>query len=312
MGGSKLKRLRPILFGIVALGIAAAALTAALRDLNWATFRVQLNQLDWRWLVVAVVFDVASYAAQGVRWRCLLKQASLWQTTRAIYAGLFLNEIVPLRPGEAVRAWLAARDLRVGLLTVAPTMLTERLMDGVWLAIALLATLALAPLPVSLVRTAWMVIFAMSVLLVTALLVGRERYPFLAKIRSGLSNRPALLASGVFLAAQGLAFWAVTRASHLSLGLAAAFVVMIVVRVGTMLPGAPANLGTHQFSTVLGLSLYGVPHNTAAGFSLVVFVVLTAPLLAIGFAACLNAGLDWETLRAASRPAEPVDSPLLG
>jgi hypothetical protein len=312
MGGSKLKRLRPILLGIVAFGIAAAALTAALRDLDWATFRVQLHELDWRWLGVAVAFDVASYAAQGVRWRCLLKQASLWQTTRAIYAGLFLNEIVPLRPGEAVRAWLAARDLRVGLLTVAPTMLTERLMDGVWLATALLATLAVAPLPASLVRAAWMVIVAMSVLLVTALLVGRERHPLLAKIRSGLSNRPALLASGVFLAAQGLAFWAVTRASHLSLGLAAAFVVMIVVRIGTMLPGAPANLGTHQYSTVLGLSLYGVPQNAAAGFSLVVFVVLTAPLLAIGFAACLNAGLDWETLRAASRPAEPVDSPLLG
>ena len=203
------------------LGIAAAALAAALRGLNWAAFRVQLHQLDWRWLALAVVFDIASYAAQGVRWRCLLKQASLWQTTRAIYAGLFLNEIVPLRPGEAVRAWLAARDLRVGLLTVAPTMLAERLMDGMWLATALLVTLAMAPLPASLARAAWMVIAAMTVLLVTALLMGQDRYPFLARIRSGLSNRPALLASGSFLTAQGLAFWAMTRASHLSLGLAA-------------------------------------------------------------------------------------------
>jgi len=25
----------------------------------------------------------------------------------------------------------------------------------------------------------------------------------------------------------------------------------LVVRIGTMIPGAPANLGTHQFSTVL-------------------------------------------------------------
>lgn len=312
MGGSRLKHLRPILFGIVALGIATAALSAALRGLNWASFREQVHRLDWRWLAAAVAFDIASYASQGVRWRCLLKQASLWQTTRAIYAGLFLNEIVPLRPGEAVRAWLAARDLRVGLLTVAPSMLTERLMDGVWLAAALLATLALAPLPASLARAAWTVVAAMTVLPITALVVGQDRYPFLAKIRSGLSNRPALLASGFFLAAQGLAFWAVTRASHLSLSLAAAFVVMIVVRIGTMLPGAPANLGTHQFSTVLGLSLYGVPQNVAAGFSLVVFVVLTAPLLTIGFAACLNAGLDWQAFRAASRPVEPADSTPVG
>lgn len=312
MGIRELKRARPIVLGLVGLAIAAAAFSAALRDLNWATFLIQLHLLDWRWLAAAVAFDIASYAAQGVRWRCLLEQASLWQTTRAIYAGLFLNEIIPLRPGEAVRAWLAARDLGVGLLTVAPTMLTERLMDGAWLAISLLAALTMAPLPPALARAAWLAVVAMTVLLITALLVGRDRYPFLAKIRSGLSNRPALLASGAFLAAQGLAFWAVTRASHLGLGIGAAFVVMIAVRIGTLLPGAPANLGTHQFSTVLGLSLYGVPGNTAAAFSLVVFVVLTAPLLTIGFAACLNAGLDWRTFRATSRPAETAGSPLLG
>jgi len=94
-----------------------------------------------------------------------------------------------------------------------------------------------------------------------------------------------------------LAFWAVSRADHLSLGLVAAFVVMVVVRIGTMIPGAPANLGTHQFSTVLGLSLYGVPQPQAAGFSLVVFTVLTIPLLVLGLCACLSAGLTWGSIR---------------
>lgn len=95
---------------------------------------------------------------------------------------------------------------------------------------------------------------------------------------------------------QGLAFWAVARASHLSIGLLAAFVVMVIVRIGTMIPGAPANLGTHQFSTVLGLSLYGIPQAQAAAFSLVVFAVLTLPLLIIGLGACISAGLSWQTL----------------
>lgn len=71
-----------------------------------------------------------------------------------------------------------------------------------------------------------------------------------------------------------------------------------------MLPGAPANLGTHQFSTVLGLSLYGVSQPEAAGFSLVVFTVLTAPLMAIGLAACVSAGLTWSGIRHLAHPNE--------
>jgi glycosyltransferase 2 family protein len=297
-----LTKLRRAALGLSALGLAAVAARYALRGLDWPSFQAQIQKLDWRWLLIAVLFDISSYAAQGVRWRFLLEGSSVWHTTRAIYAGLFLNELIPLRPGEAVRAWLAARDFKVGLLSVVPTMLVERLMDGFWLFTALLAMLSFAPLPNYLVHVARLLIASIGALLIVAWLLGRTRFELVRKVRSGLSNGPALLASGCFLLAQGLAFWAVIRASHLSLGLVAAFVVMVVVRIGTLIPGAPANLGTHQFSTVLGLSLYGVPQHQAAAFSLVVFTVLTAPLLAIGFAACLSAGLTWGSIRQVSGP----------
>ncbi|HBY62061.1 MAG TPA: hypothetical protein DEH78_19755 [Solibacterales bacterium] len=299
-------------FGALALSLATAALYAALRQFEWHAFRAQVHGLDWRWLVIAVAFDIASYIAQALRWRYLLGGARLWQTTRAVYAGLFLNEVAPLRPGEAVRAFLAARDLRVNVLSVAPTILAERFMDGVWLSAALLAVLMAAPLPASLTRVAWAVVGTVAAAVAALVMLGRGRFAILRQARSALFRAPAFAVSGLFLFAQGLAFWSVMRASHLALGLAAAFVVMLVVRVGTLIPGAPANLGTHQFSTVLGLSLFGVPQRDAAGFSLVVFVVLTAPLLMIGFAACVNAGLNWKSVRAASRPLEPVKSPLLG
>lgn len=299
MGRIALTNLRHALFGLLAAGAAVVFLRFALRGLDWPSFMSQLRNIDWRWLLVAVVFDIASYAAQGLRWRYLLEGSNVWQTTRAIYAGLFLNELVPMRPGEAVRAWLASRDLKVRLLHVAPTILTERLMEGFWLAAALLGALSLAPLPHNLVEVArWAVALILAALL-GAWLLGRTRFAPLRRVNEGLGNWRALLASSGFLVGQGLAFWAVIRASHLPLGLLGAFVVMVVVRIGTLIPGA--NLGTHQFSTVLGLSLYGVNPSDAAGFSLVVFTVLTAPLLAIGFGACLSAGIDWRGILQALR-----------
>ena len=72
------------------------------------------------------------------------------------------------------------------------------------------------------------------------------------------------------------------RAYGLQLPLAPAFAVFIIVHLGTVLPMAPANVGSYQFFTVLGLTIFGVDKGTAAGFSLVVFIVLTLPLWMIG------------------------------
>ena len=294
-----------VLIAVVTCAVGMLALRIALRGLEWSTLRAEIAALDWRWLALAALFDVGSYAAQGVRWRLLLDGASLWQTTRAIYAGLFVNEVVPLRPGEAVRAWLASRDLKVGLWTVVPTMLSERLMDGFWLAVALVAVLAVAPLSPGLTHVIWIVAAVTIALVAATLCLGGKGLRFLDEVRSGLMRPRALLMSAVFLLAQGLAFWAVVRASHLPLGIVAAFVVMIVVRVGTLIPGAPANLGTHQFSTVLGLSLFGVPQPQAAAFSVVVFAALTIPLLVLGLGACLSAGLTWQRVRQLATPTPP-------
>ena len=286
---------------MAAVWIAATyALRYALRGLDWPVFRAHLVTLDWRWVGLAVAFDIASYVAQGVRWRLLLAGASVWQTTRAIYAGLFINELVPFRPGEAIRAWLAARDLHVTVWNILPTMVTERVIDGIWLAVALLSALAAAPLPQTVVSAVRILIPAIAVLLPVVLFFGRFS-SWMQTAVIGLRNPKVVAVSGCFLVSQGLAFWATGRASHLHLNLLAAFVVMLIVRLGTLLPGAPANLGTHQFSTVLGLSLYGVSQPDAATFSVIVFAVLTIPLCLVGLLASLSSGLTLSNMRQSSR-----------
>ena len=74
--------------------------------------------------------------------------------------------------------------------------------------------------------------------------------------------------------------------------------VFLIVHLGTALPSAPANIGTYQFFTVLGLTLLGVDKTSAAGFSLVVFALLSAPLWALGFWAFGRSGLTLFDVRA--------------
>ena len=87
----------------------------------------------------------------------------------------------------------------------------------------------------------------------------------------------------------------------LDLNVWAASVVYIVVRLGTIIPNAPGNAGVTQLFCVLGLQLFHVPQATAKEFSLIVFGVLTLPLLIGGFVAVALTGLTLKDIRFKAR-----------
>jgi hypothetical protein len=118
----------------------------------------------------------------------------------------------------------------------------------------------------------------------------------------------ALLLTFAFLALQALSFWLVTVGYGLRLAFLAGGTVFVVVHLGSAVPGAPANVGTFQLFTVIGLVLFGVDRTTAAGFSLVAFALLTAPLWALGLLALGRSGISLAALRDMTARRPPVRS----
>ena len=55
----------------------------------------------------------------------------------------------------------------------------------------------------------------------------------------------------------GLGYYAMLRAFHMDLGLAAGYAMMAAVVIGMMIPNPPGNVGTFWFFLLLPLSLYG-------------------------------------------------------
>ncbi len=282
--------------------IAAAALAWLFHDVPLHTTIAVARRLAWPAASLAVAADIAAYVCQGLRWRALLGtigEPSWVETTEAIYAGLFANELLPLRPGEALRAWIMARRLKVSVRRIVPSIVVERLFDGVWLTCGLAIATLTVRLPTGLAdaaeifgagllgaivivsaATAWLAAHPERRAKLPHLL--REPAEDLAQIGSSRIALEALALSLALLLLQALAFWFTARAVALPLSLGASIVVLLVLHLGTLLPNAPANLGTFQVAVVLGLALFGVDKATATGFSMVVFVLLTAPLWAIG------------------------------
>jgi uncharacterized protein (TIRG00374 family) len=307
--------------------VAGGTLVWVFHDVDWAALIASLRNMHWWWLAPAVAADIASYGAQGARWSLLLRplgRLPLLKAAQAIYAGLFTNEVLPLRMGEVLRGYLAGTWSSLPLTLVFSSILVERFLDGLWTALALGLVVLLVPLPRYLVDAEEILagaIFAAAAVFIYAVLrkekqikeaggvparpPGQSRWTrLIAQVASALGSiggAPsffgAVALSGLLLALQAVSFWLVMKAYGLPLSLWQGAAVLLIVHLGTMVPGAPSNVGTYQFFTVVGLLIFGVEKTTAAGFSLAVFVILTVPLWAVGLVAFGSAGLNLRTIR---------------
>jgi len=131
--------------------------TVALVCLVWVFHNVRVAQIlqnitaiNWWWIALAILCDILGFVFQGLRWQLLLRpigDVSVIQTTQAIYAGLFISEVLPMRFGELARGYLVSRWILAKFSSTIPTILVERLFDGIWMALAIGLTAIFIPLP---------------------------------------------------------------------------------------------------------------------------------------------------------------------
>ncbi|HEX5431613.1 MAG TPA: lysylphosphatidylglycerol synthase transmembrane domain-containing protein, partial [Bryobacteraceae bacterium] len=124
--------------------MSIGALIWTLRDARLGELKEDLVQMDWKWVAVAVAGDIAVYLWHGLRWSLLLRplvRAGYWRTVRAIYVGLFANEVLPFRAGEVLRCYLLSRWTELPFSVSLSSAVIERVFDGIWLCACLFLAL---------------------------------------------------------------------------------------------------------------------------------------------------------------------------
>jgi len=309
--------------------LAGAFLVWVFHDIHVERMLAHIGSMSWWWIPAAVVCDILSYCCEGVRWHYLLLPAGrlpVLRATQAVYIGLFTNEVTPLRFGELVRTYLASRWLKRPISAVIPSMLVGRLLDGAWLAVGVGAIAILMPLPKDLLVAGdvfgLVVLGLVGAFLLLVLWKRKTVSKWGEPVASGsgvlfrLRRMAGQVAQGIveigtfrtlamasvfslgLLALQALSFWLVMKSYRLPLPLVAGAAVFLVVHFGTAIPNAPANVGSYQFFTVVGLGLFGVEKTLATGFSIVVFIILTLPLWVLGLLALWGSGTTLAGIRA--------------
>ncbi|MBW3656488.1 MAG: flippase-like domain-containing protein [Gemmatimonadetes bacterium] len=298
------------------LAVSAGALYLLLAGLDSAMLVQAWSRLTAIGLLGAGVLLALGYALRIVRWWWMLRsfdtRVRLIHCVTPFVASIALNNVLPLRAGDAVRAFGFQRQLGLSSATVLGTVVVERLLDLSMLLVFFFAGAAFvsaATLPPALANGAKLLALASAAVLVGLPLAG----PALARrlrgagegtsgrlngLRSGaagLFESFALLRSGpraIVLLPLTVLIWALegavfaTIAADLASGTSplAAWFAMACGTLATLLPSTPGYVGTFDYFASLGLSAFGASREVATAFSLSVHAVLWLPVTLVGLA----------------------------
>jgi uncharacterized protein (TIRG00374 family) len=310
---------RKWLIPVIGYAVSVASLLWVYWGFDWKTELPKFARAHWGWVAVAVAADLAVYAVQGWRWALLLRaiQPVRWlRSVQAIFIGLLANEVLPLRTGEIVRGYVQALWTRLPFSLVLSSIAVERLFDGLILVAAFYLTGFFVELP-GLVRdvsfTLALIVAVAGALLAVAMFHKHHAHAAVKHSRwaealwhvvEGLHAMghsrwfyASAAASVAYLALQVLPPYALMRAYGMDLSVGAAAVVLLILRLGTVIPQAPGNVGGFQFFVVLGLMLFGVDKADATTFATIMFLVVTIPLWLGGAVAAALAGVKVKDLQ---------------
>jgi glycosyltransferase 2 family protein len=137
----------------IAIGLIVSATCVGLLLLliDWRRTAVALGSMDVRWIFLATLLLVSCYIAFAIRWWLLVQchpGLPIARLFAVLMMGLAVNVALPLRPGDALRAYLAGHVYRGGTSRVVASIVIERILDvGMVLLLACLVS-PWIPLPV--------------------------------------------------------------------------------------------------------------------------------------------------------------------
>jgi uncharacterized protein (TIRG00374 family) len=277
--------------------------------------------------------NLSVYVIDAWRWSVLLAPAEtvpVSECVKAVFVGQVANGVFPAKAGEIVRCYLLSFWTDTPLSLALTSDAISRVMDGICLVVGFyLFTIGLeVPRHLRKEFAVWRdgtFILAIAVAVLAALflfvLFRREhassfvsgnkwaaRFTQLLHEIHQLGDvralRAALGISVLYLLLPVFSVWCLFRAYAFDFGLLQAGAVLIIIHIGTILPNAPANLGSFQYFATVALGMLHAEETEAKIFSLILYFTHTLPQIAVGALVLLFTGLKLGEVHLHAKRAE--------
>ena len=302
-----------------------------------------LGDANYWWVIPGVAIWFLSAAVRSLRWHYLLSGLTNLSTAvlyPIVIIGYMANNLLPLRTGELVRAYVLGERYKVSKMSTLGTIAVERVFDGAVLVGFLVLAGAMLGLSGELRLLAVVMAIAFAVLLAAFVYVassperaGRwtERFVGLLPQRareparglpdpflSGLQSLQSPFLVGAVLATsvvawllEALMYYLVGRSFDIHEGFAAYLMVAAAANLAITLPSTSGGIGPFELLTKETLTFLGVGSAAAGAYAVALHGLLLLPVIVVGliFLWVINLSLGRTLGSAASEPIAALAEP---
>jgi uncharacterized protein (TIRG00374 family) len=325
------------------VGISALFLYFAFRGVDVGELWEHVRHAKGAWLLGAAGVTIYANWVRAQRWDHFfrhLKRISIYSLFRSTMIGLAANNVLPLRVGEAVRAYSISKKEDIPFATTFTTVILERMFDMLTVLLFLALAMLLVPIPedadtqiAAAVRLLAVVsatgigvivfLFFRQELMVRWVETGLAWLPseiadplrrlfhaFVAGLEALTDKRQLLYLFGYSLwlwACFVLAFWCGAKSLSLDVThgvpiVQASLLGVVLVAIFIMIPAAPGFVGTFQAGCIVALSVFAVPKQEALSFSLLIHAVQFMTVNLIGAYCFIGEGISLREIRRTEEP----------
>jgi len=327
----------------VGIIISVGILYAAFYRIDFRLLLKNLQGANYLYLFPIVLIIFVNMALRAVRWGYLLrpiKKIGFPNLFEGILIGFMANNILPVRMGEFVRAYIIGRSERIKKSASFATVMVERLFDGLTVLALLVAVLLFIHLPseniyfkkalqmggyitlaiygftfailvIIKTQTRWLLKF---VLFFTRPFPSRVAKNGISTIKSFKEGLVSVESSKTMLISflYSLVIWGVFAYSiylmglsfGLKLSVSATAMVLLAICLAMMIPSTPGYIGPYHASVAYALVLYNIPLEKALSFSLVFHAANYIPITLVGFLYLWRHHLSLKKIREEEKAAQ--------
>lgn len=302
---SKIRKFLLIVFSIFS---SLFFLFLAFRKVDWSNF-LPIAKSAHSWLIIlAVVIFIFSYILRTLRWQILigsLNRIKLLPAFDSLVSGYAINNVLPLRAGEIFRLFITKHKTGIAKSTILGTLIIERVWDG--LALLFLAIISLfvtqpKNVPTNAINFSAIIFSLITLLIILLIMFDRLIFSWLKKIKIAdgaiekivllvdsfkkLQNPLVLIKSLLFSifvwTVEGLTYFMVAQSLAMEISFFQLLLVLTILNFGILIPSSPGYVGTFEYFTVLGMSVFGVNPTEAAGFAIILHIAQFIPITLYG------------------------------
>lgn len=279
-----------IILGVI---VSIVLVYLSVRNVDFKHSFELIKNANLYWISLSMAIFVFSYFVRTIRWYFLLtplKKIGVLESFYFLIFGFFMNNILPLRLGEFVRAKVAGEKFKISRSGVFATVVIERLMDVIVFIICFFLIAIFVDIPQWLQKTFLICAFIFGTLTVILFFMSKNKEKFLKLIsKIKLPKKITDIIMSLFSKfATGLSFfhdwklilkvfvfsflvWFVEAYSYIcffkafgvDISVMQAIFVIVVIGVGIIIPTAPGFIGAIEFMGVVALGVFGIQESVA-------------------------------------------------